>query len=125
MTCERVLEQLSDYLDGELSPPEAARLSAHIEGCAPCRQAQEAFLLFRQELRAYDWAPDPLVQSRALSAILNSRTAEAEAVTPSVWERLADRFTLRHLRPAHVATLAFLLIVTALGVRWLIGTLAG
>ena len=48
--------------DGELrrTPP---RLGATHRGCAACRQAREAFLLLRQELRAYDWRPDPHAQS--------------------------------------------------------------
>jgi hypothetical protein len=33
-------------------------------------------------------------------------------------ERLAEAFSVRRLRPAHVATLALLLIGTVLGVRW-------
>lgn len=31
-------DRLSDYLDGELPPEEAARLESHLEGCAGCRR---------------------------------------------------------------------------------------
>ena len=80
-------EQVSLLVDGELAPHEAARLSAHVEGCAACQQAREAFLLLRQELRSYELAPDPHAQSAALAAILGSRASEREDAAPSagVW----------------------------------------
>ena len=134
MSCH-FTEEVSLLVDGELPPHEAARLRVHIEGCAACRQAREAFLLFRQELRAYDRAPDPHAQGRALASILNSRTSGGEEAAPAsdVWAvppatargkvpawlgYLAEAFSVSHLRPAHVATLALLLIGTVLGVRW-------
>jgi hypothetical protein len=122
-------------VDGELPPHEAARLRAHIESCAACEQARAAFLLLRQELRSYEWSPDTHAQSEALAAILDSRTPGVAASSagarrfPAPRERasgllesLAEAFSIRRLRPAHVATLALLLIVTALGLRWLAGT---
>jgi hypothetical protein len=137
MGCEFTAE-VSLLVDGELPPHEAARLRAHVEACAGCRQAREAFLLLRQELRSYEPTPDPHAQSMALAAILSDSSKE-EAAVPSAdvrvgrritpreagWlsrERLAEVFGTRPLRPAHVATLALLLIATALGLRWLAGT---
>jgi len=131
MDCD-LTEEVSLLVDGELAPPAAARLGAHVEGCAACRKARESFLLLRQELRSYDRAPDPRAQSRALASILGPHTSEAETATPSaagrpttprkpagrLSERLAEAFSVLLLRPAHVATLALLLIGTALGVRW-------
>jgi anti-sigma factor RsiW len=38
MECQAVQEQLSAWLDGELSEAAAAMLSAHLEGCAACRE---------------------------------------------------------------------------------------
>src|SRR5918912_523088 len=80
-------QEVSLLVDGELAPHEAARLRAHVEGCATCRQAREAFLLLRRELRSYEWAPDPYAQGRALAAILDSRTPAGEAASPSVGVR--------------------------------------
>src|SRR5215208_5204525 len=82
MDCD-FTEEVSLLVDGELAPREAARLSAHVEGCAACRQAREAFLLFRQEFRSYERAPDPHAQGRALAAILGSRTSDGEDAAPS------------------------------------------
>jgi|SRR5215213_1731764 len=138
MGCE-FTEEVSLLVDGELPPHAAARLRTHVEGCAGCKQAREAFLLLRQELRSYEPTPDPHAQSRALAAILDSRTHEGEDAAPSsgAWaetpttprERvrrllgsLNEAFGVRRLRPAHVATLALLLIGAALGLRWLAGS---
>lgn len=38
MECQAVQEQLSAWLDGELSEAAGAMLSAHLEGCAACRE---------------------------------------------------------------------------------------
>ena len=131
-------EEVSLLVDGELAPHEAARLGAHIEGCAACKQAREAFLLLRQQLRAYYLAPDAHAQSRALASILGSHKSGVEIATPlagvraagrpstsrgrvrRLSERLAAALNVRRLRPAHVAALALLLIVTVLGVRWFV-----
>lgn len=121
-------EEVSLLVDGELAPHEAARLRAHVEGCAACQQAREAFLLFRQELRSYELAPDPRVQSRALAAILGSRESGGEDAAPArgivsqLWGSLNEAFGAGRLRPAHVATLALLLAGAALGLLWLKGS---
>jgi hypothetical protein len=137
MGCE-FTEEVSLLVDGELPPHEAARLRAHVEGCAACEQARDAFLLLRQELRSYELTPDSHAQSKALAAILSGSSDEERAVPSAAvrvgrrvtpreagwlsWERLAEVFGIRRLRPAHVATLALLLIATALGLRWLAGS---
>jgi hypothetical protein len=126
MTGCNFTEEVSLLVDGELAPREAARLRAHIEGCAACEQAREVFLLLRHELRSYERSPDPRAQGEALAAILGSRARGAESApreTASGWrERLGGAFGGRGLRPAHVATLALLLIATMLGLRWLAGS---
>jgi hypothetical protein len=119
-------ESVSLLVDGEAPPDEAARLRAHVEGCAACEQARDAFLLLRRELRSYELSHDPRAQSKALAAILDSRAHGAE-VSPrakawGLWERLDEAFGVRRLRPAHVAALSLLLIGTALGLRWFTGS---
>lgn len=136
MGCE-FTEEVSLLVDGELPPHDAARLRAHVDGCAACEQAREAFLLLRQELRSYELTPDPHAQSKALAAILDSRTQGAAAPSAGVrarrfpaprglaWqsrERLDEAFGGRRLRPAYAAALALLLIGSALGLRWLAGS---
>jgi anti-sigma factor RsiW len=138
MDCD-FTEKISLLVDGELTPHEAARLNAHIEGCAACQQARGAFLLLRQELRSYDWTPDAHAQSKALTSILVDRTFGRNAAAPSAGGRgrrlLTPREIVRHLseqvteasggrrlRPTLVVTLALLLIGTALGLHWLMGS---
>jgi hypothetical protein len=130
MDCE-FTEDVSLLVDGELAPREAARLGAHVEVCADCRRAWEAFLLLRKELRSYEHAPDTRAQSAALAAILGSRAQGAATAVSSKSPRwtvgrlaggLAGAFGLSRLRPAHFATLALLLIATLLGALWLKGS---
>ena len=120
MDCD-FTEDVSLLVDGELAPQEAARLGAHVDACAACKQARESFLLLRQELRAYDHAPDPNVQRAALASILNSPTPQRRSA-PALWASLADALGFRSLRPAHVAALALLLTGIALGLLWLKGS---
>ncbi|HWS90005.1 MAG TPA: zf-HC2 domain-containing protein [Pyrinomonadaceae bacterium] len=120
MDCD-FTEEVSLLVDGELAPQEAARLGAHVEGCAACRQARESFLLLRQELRSYEWTPDPNAQRAALASILNASTPPRARV--SGWlGSLAAGFGVQRLRPAHVAALALLLTGAALGLLWLRGS---
>lgn len=134
MNCH-LTEKVSLLIDAELAPVEAARLSAHIETCAPCAQAREAFLSLRQQIRLYEFAPDPLAQRQALSAILSTgktgATADGRASTlagatadrrtlsarPRWRERLADAFNTPRLKPALVAALVLLVLGAVVGVR--------
>lgn len=34
--CQRIFEQLSAYIDAELSPATCREIEAHLAGCAPC-----------------------------------------------------------------------------------------
>jgi anti-sigma factor RsiW len=37
ISCREVVEIVTDYLDGALSPEDLARMEAHLEACPPCR----------------------------------------------------------------------------------------
>jgi anti-sigma factor (TIGR02949 family) len=41
--CSEVLARLSDYLDGEVSPDERARIEAHVQACENCARFGGAF----------------------------------------------------------------------------------
>ena len=43
LTCHEVVELVTAYLEGELSPSEAARVEAHLEDCDGCRTVFEEF----------------------------------------------------------------------------------
>jgi anti-sigma factor RsiW len=36
MTCQELVELVSDYLEGALSPADAARFEAHVDACPGC-----------------------------------------------------------------------------------------
>lgn len=38
LSCREVLHRLNDFLDGELSPAEAGRVTAHLAGCQTCER---------------------------------------------------------------------------------------
>lgn len=54
--CREVLEQLSSYLDGELSQEDARRIDSHLMGCDRCEhfggRFGEAVAALRRELSA-------------------------------------------------------------------------
>ena len=43
LTCREVLDLLTDYLDGALTPAEHARVAAHLEECDACVRYLEQF----------------------------------------------------------------------------------
>ena len=36
LTCQEILEHLSEYIDEELDPSLCAEIEAHMQGCNPC-----------------------------------------------------------------------------------------
>ena len=76
--CEELGEELSPLLDGELAPERAARVRAHIDGCAHCR-AELAALERVDAWLARVPAPAP---SEAGLARLRARIATPVAATP-------------------------------------------
>ncbi|MGK4004517.1 zf-HC2 domain-containing protein [Sorangium sp. So ce1036] len=77
-------ENISAWHDGEVTPEDAARIEAHLAGCAPCRGAAEALGRVRRALVARaDPEVPPRVRERAEHA---ARGADPE-VPPRVRER--------------------------------------
>jgi anti-sigma factor RsiW len=65
LSCFEVLEQLSDYLDGDLDAAAKAQLEAHLAGCAECTTFGGEFgavvKSLRSRLGASDDAPQRVV----------------------------------------------------------------
>ena len=38
LTCQELVELVTDYLEGAMPSPERARFEAHLEGCSGCNQ---------------------------------------------------------------------------------------
>jgi anti-sigma factor RsiW len=70
LTCREVVELLTAYLEGDLSPGEAARVEAHVAGCDGCTTVLDEF---RDTIR------------------LTGMVSE-DALTPSQREALRDAF---------------------------------
>jgi anti-sigma factor (TIGR02949 family) len=51
LRCSDVLARLSDYLDGDLPPPDAERLREHLRGCAECERFGGAMAELVRSLR--------------------------------------------------------------------------
>jgi hypothetical protein len=66
-------ENVSLFMDGELSADQAQQIQLHLSSCAICQQAQEEFLLLRQEIQDYQHKPDTSAQQRILHNIFESQ----------------------------------------------------
>jgi anti-sigma factor RsiW len=53
LSCTGVLERLSDYVDGELSPAERAQVEMHLRGCDGCARFGGEFSATVRSLRAH------------------------------------------------------------------------
>lgn len=64
MRHETLKENLSAYLDGELSGPEKSEVEAHLKGCAECRGELESLRRANAEFKAHGArrAPEDLKQ---------------------------------------------------------------
>lgn len=75
MRCEH-LQRVSQLVDNELEPTDAARAREHLTICATCRRAEADFHALRQQVKSPAATADELERRQALSAVL--ATAESE-----------------------------------------------
>jgi anti-sigma factor RsiW len=104
-SCETVLGQLSDYVDGELSPAARAEVAEHVLACTACRG-----------------------EERALRELVKSAARLPQSLSPDfdLWPAIAariDRRTVRRrerrtFRPATLAAAAALLVALSSAVTW-------
>jgi anti-sigma factor RsiW len=83
MECE-ITALVSAYVDGELAEAEARRVEAHLETCARCRAALDAFRLLGAGVDALPPAGDAGSRRRALDNVLANVLAAAR---PPLWRR--------------------------------------
>ncbi len=96
MRCARAQEELSAYLDEELTAQEKAELRAHLDGCAACRAELEALRATVDSVRALPRTPAPAGFRDGVMAKLKEAPAPAAGGTgqpaPSfrapLWRRL-------------------------------------
>ena len=67
LTCKELVEVVTDYLEGRLSPVDRARFEAHIADCEYC----DAYLeQMRQTIRVLGRLPEESLSSKARDALL-------------------------------------------------------
>lgn len=102
MTCERIRQLLSDYLDGELSSAVTTRVQSHLYGCAACEREHQALRRTVQLLAGHGRQRVPVDCREAVLARLRSGEEVGGAITrrgtgagnPSWWRALVPDFSL-------------------------------
>ena len=67
MPCRELVELVTDYLEGRLSPVDRARFEAHLEACDACRTYLDQF---RQTVRTLGRLREDSLSPEAKSALL-------------------------------------------------------
>lgn len=67
MPCQELVELLTDYLEGRLSPADRIRFEAHIAECEACSTYLEQY---RQTIRALGRLPEESLSSESREALL-------------------------------------------------------
>ncbi|HOW86344.1 MAG TPA: zf-HC2 domain-containing protein [Candidatus Aminicenantes bacterium] len=107
MTCERIEELLSAYLEGELAPAERAEVEGHLAACPACAEFAG---LMREALAAAasfpEVEPSPALVARLYEIPDRARARKSPARTVLEW------LTRPSLQPVYAAATAFLVILT-------------
>ena len=78
--CQRTLEKLYEFLDGELTPDVDEQIRAHLaecRGCFPHFEYERVFLRFMEKRVAIEKAP-PSLRRKILAALMNEEVARSE-----------------------------------------------
>ena len=67
LTCKELVELVTDYLEGALSPADQRRFDEHLAGCPYCRIYLEQM---RQTVRLLGKLPEEAISPGALEALL-------------------------------------------------------
>ena len=78
--CQRTMEKLYEFLDGELTPDVDEQIRAHLaecRGCFPHFEYERVFLRFMEKHAVIERAPATL-RRKILSALMNEEVARSE-----------------------------------------------
>lgn len=111
MSCERVREQLTAYLDGDLDADRGSAVRGHLRGCEACRKVAHDEAALRDGLRALP----PVDPPASLWAGVQQRLAAAEVADAErpAWRRALSRWLMPQqlwLPGLAIATIVALLI---------------
>ncbi len=100
--CQFPAEDISAYLDGELSPADAARVEAHLRTCASCSQLAEELTVIARSLRQ---RPAPVMPGDVIADRRPTDTAAAQVRELSCERagRLLSEYVDQELSPRQVA----------------------
>jgi hypothetical protein len=110
LKCRRVREQLSRFIDRDLSPRESAHITTHLKQCVDCRKERETLEALRTGIRNTAWTMDERSQEtmrlRAFSR-LRANLAEGTPLAPT-GRKLFNHFSLwqRRWQPVVTSVLA-------------------
>lgn len=107
MTCERIEELLSAYLEDELAPAEKAEVAAHLAACPACAEFAG---LMKEALEATAGFPD-LEPSPALVARLYGIPEKAGS-RKSFLRTVFEGLTRPALQPVYAAATAILIVLS-------------
>jgi anti-sigma factor RsiW len=99
------IEQIVDYLHGELSPAQDAVIYAHLAGCLPCSERRTDELAIGEALRAHARAGE---RNLPASLVARIRSEIERPARDSAWEQLRTRFRPIFVLPAAAAAAAIL-----------------
>lgn len=101
------IEQIVDYLHGEVSPAEDAAIHAHLGACGECEEQHANELAITEALRAHARAAERELPAAVVAGI---RRSVAAPRAPSLGDRLAAAFRPIVLFPAAAAVAAMLYV---------------
>lgn len=65
LLCSEIMDRLPDYVEGELTPAEQARVEAHLQGCTWCERFGGSYAHTVAALREVLGPPDPVADGVA------------------------------------------------------------
>jgi mycothiol system anti-sigma-R factor len=78
--CQRTMEKIYEFLDGELTPDVDEQIRAHLakcRGCFPHFEYERVFLRFLEKRAVIERAP-PTLRRRIMSALMNEEVSRSE-----------------------------------------------
>lgn len=101
------IEQIVDYLHGEVAPAEDAAIHAHLATCSQCEEERAQEVAIAEALRAHASAAE---RELPASIVANIRRQLAQPTSASFGERLAAAFRPIVLFPAAAVAAAMLYV---------------
>ncbi|HML94610.1 MAG TPA: zf-HC2 domain-containing protein [Thermodesulfobacteriota bacterium] len=87
MNCDKCSELLIEYMDGELSPEEAALVRSHVEACPECLREYEDYAEIRRTASEHAHAPE--LSPETVSALVRTAKDSVSRDRKPFWKRFA------------------------------------